>query len=45
MNKQASLRAIAVDTAEVSGLKQNLERAAGELYLVKKQLEESKGMQ
>ena len=45
MNKQASLRAATAHTAEVSRLKQNLERAKKELGLVKKQLEDSKGMQ
>ena len=44
VNKQASLLAAAARTAEVSRLKQDLERAEGELGLVKKQLEESKGM-
>ena len=44
MNKQVSLLAAAAHTAEVSGLKQDLERAEGELGLLKKQLEESKGM-
>ena len=44
MNKRVSLLAAAAHTAEVSGLKQNLERAEEELGLVKKQLEESKGM-
>ena len=32
-------------TAEVSGLKQDLERAEGELDLVKRQMEESQGME
>ena len=45
MNKQASLLAAAAHTAEVSGLKQDLERTEKELSLVKKQLENSKGMQ
>ena len=45
MNKQASLLAAAARTAEVSGLKQDLERAEGELGLVKRQLEESQGTQ
>ena len=44
VNKQASLLAAAAHTAEVSGVKQNLERAEEELSLVKKQLEENKGM-
>ena len=45
MNKQASLRAATAQTAKVSGLKQKLERAEEELGLVKKQLEDSQGMQ
>ena len=45
MNKQASLRAATAQTAEVSGLKQKLERAEDELGLVKKQLEDNQGMQ
>ena len=45
MNKQASPLAVAAHTAEVSGLKQSLERANEELGLVKKQLEDSQGMQ
>ena len=45
MNKQALLLAVTAHTAEVSGLKQNLERAEEELGLVKKQLEDSQGMQ
>ena len=44
MNKQASLLAATAHTAEVSGLKQNLEWADEELDLMKKQLEENKGM-
>ena len=44
MNKQASLLAATAHTAEVSGLKQNLEWAEEELGHVKQQLEESKGM-
>ena len=43
MNKQASLLAAAARTAEVSGLKQDLERTEGELVLVKRKLEESRG--
>ena len=43
MNKQTSLLAAAAHTAEVSGLKQSLERAKEELGLVKRQLEENKG--
>ena len=45
MNKQASLLAAAAHTAEVSGLKQDLDRAEEELGLVKKQLEDSQGIQ
>ena len=45
MNKHASLRAATAQTTEVSGLKQKLERAEEELGLVKKQLEDSRGMQ
>ena len=44
MNKQTSLLAAAAHTAEVSRLKQNLERDEEELGHVRKQLEESKGM-
>ena len=44
VNKQASLLAATAHTAEVTGLKQNLERAEEELGLMKKQLEERKGM-
>ena len=45
MNKQASLLAAAAHTAEFSGLKWSLERAEKELGLMKKQLEDSQGMQ
>ena len=45
MNKQASLLAAAAHTAEVSELKRSLECAEEELNLVKKQLEDSQGMQ
>ena len=45
MNKQASLLAAAARTAEVSGLKQSLERSEKELGLMKKQLEDNQGMQ
>ena len=45
VNKQASLWAATAQTAEVFGLKQKLERAEEELGLVKKQLEDSQGMQ
>ena len=44
VNKQASLLATTSHVAEVSGLKQNLERLKKELGLVKKQFEESKGV-
>ena len=43
MNKKASLLAAAARTAEVSRLKQDLERIEGELVLMKRQLEESRG--
>ena len=43
--KQASVATVASQTAEVSGLKQSLERAEGELGRVKKQLEDNQGMQ
>ena len=45
MNTQASLLVAALHTAEVSGLKQSLERAEEELGRVKKQLEDKQGMQ
>ena len=45
MNKQTSLLAAAAHTAEVSVLKQSLERANEELGLVKKPLEDNQGMQ
>ena len=45
MNKQASLLAAAARTAEVSGLKRDLEQTKEELGLVKRQLEENKGTQ
>ena len=44
MNKKASMLAAAAHT-EVSGLKQSLEWAKEELGLMKKQLEDSQGMQ
>ena len=44
MNKQASLLAATSHTAEVSGLKQRLERAEEELGQVRKQLEDKQGM-
>ena len=43
MNKQAVLLAAAACTAEIAGLKQDLEQAQGELDLTRRQLEESKG--
>ena len=43
VNKQAVLLAAAVRTAEIAGLKQDLEQAQGELDLTRRQLEESKG--
>ena len=45
MNKKDSLLAVTAHTTEVSRLKQNLERAEEEVGLVKKQLEDSQGMQ
>ena len=42
---QASLLAAAARTAEVSALKQDLERSENELGLIKRQLQESKGKQ
>ena len=44
-NKQASLLAATSHAAEVSRLKQKLERAEGELGQARKQLEEQQGMQ
>ena len=41
---KAALLTSAALTAEVSGLKQNLERAEEELGLVKKQLQDNQGM-
>ena len=43
MNKHAVLLAAAARTAEVAGLKRDLEQAQGELGLTKRQLEENKG--
>ena len=43
MNKQAVLLATAARTAEVTGLKRDLEQAEEELSLTKRQLEENKG--
>ena len=45
VNKKASLLAAAARTAEVSGLKRDLERNEEELSIVKRQLEENKGTQ
>ena len=45
VTEQASLLAVTSRAAEVSGLKQKLERAEDELGLVKKQLEDTQGMQ
>ena len=45
MNKQASLQAATAHAAEVSGLKRKLEQDKEELGLMKKQLEDSQGMQ
>ena len=43
VNKQAVLLAAAVRTAEVAGLKRDLEQAQGELDLTKRQLKVNKG--
>ena len=43
MRMQASLLASAALTAEVTALRQNLERSEKELGLAKRQLEENKG--
>ena len=43
MNKQAVLLAAAACTAEVTGLKRDLEQAEEELSLTKRHLEETKG--
>ena len=45
VTEQASLLAATSHTAEVSGLKQKLERAEEEFSRVKKQLEDKQGMQ
>ena len=42
--KQASVATAASHTAEISGLKQSLERAEEELGRVKKQMEDNQGM-
>jgi hypothetical protein len=44
VKKQALLLAVTSHAAEVSGLKQSLERAEEELGRVKKQLEDKQGM-
>ena len=44
VNKQASLLAATSHAAEVSGLKQRLERAKEELGQARKQLEDKQGM-
>ena len=44
MNKQVSLLAATSHAAEVSGLKQSLERTEEELGRLKKQLEDQQGM-
>ena len=44
LSKHASLLTATSHTAEVSGLKQSLERAEEELGRVKKQLEDNQGM-
>ena len=43
VNKQVVLLAAAVRTAEIAGLKRDLEQVQGELDLTKRQLEENKG--
>ena len=43
MNKQVVLLAAASRTAEVTGLKRDLEQAQGDLSLMKRQLKENKG--
>ena len=43
VNKQAVLLDAVVRTAEVAGLKRDLEQAQGELCLTKRQLKENKG--
>ena len=43
MNKQVVLLAAAVRTAEIAGLKQDLEQVQGELDLTRSQLDESRG--
>ena len=45
VNKQASLLPVPSHAAEVSGLKQSLERTEEELGRVKKQLEDNQGME
>ena len=43
LNKQVVLLATAVRTAEIAELKQDLKQAQGELDLMRRQFEESKG--
>ena len=43
VNKQVVLLGAAIRTAEVTGLKRDLEQAQGELDLTKRQLKENKG--
>ena len=43
VNKQAVPLATTVRTAEIAGLKRDLEQAQGELDLTKRQLKENKG--
>ena len=44
MDYQEVVLAVAIRTAEVTGLKRDLEQAQGELGLTKRQLEENKGL-
>ena len=44
VNKQVLLLTTAARTAEVAGLKRDLEQTQGELDLTKRQLEENKGL-
>ena len=43
VNKQVVLLAAAARTAEIAGLTQDLERAQGEIDLMRRHLEENKG--
>ena len=43
VNEQAVLLAAAVRTAEVAGLKRDVEQAQGKIGLTKRQVEENKG--